>query len=208
MQGQEDLRKAMDEYADLAERLTSTLPSSKERQGISSAISRIKTRVNAALASIAVSSEGAQPTVHGSQTDVTGPSPGHRVYRSERYLGEVSDVQFFNLVKRILQTQSGSSCPEPEVDSYEQDDDITSGNAAAACRTVQLPGPDSLKSLTDVYFSTIHLAYPFIPGSMFTRYLDGAHSPSDSSVSLDATQLALLRKLYIPPRNATFSAFT
>lgn len=190
-EGQSELRKALEEYDGLVDHLVSKLQSPEERKSASSAASRIKSQANAALASIGASLLGSQPPTSTPKPETT--SPGSQIYRSERYLGEVSDVRFFNLVKRVLQTQDGPPGSEQEVDSYEQDDDLESVNAAA-CRTVKLPSPETFKDFTDIYFSTIHLAYPFIPQSMFMTSYNEVQSQSGSQASLDTTQLALLCK--------------
>ena len=179
----------MDEYAKLTERLAAKI-ASKEREGVSSAISRIKFRANAALASIEASLTASSSRLRPKTDDDADPSPASQVYCNERYLGEVSDVQFFNLVKRVLQTQNDSPGEEHQLESYEQDDHAVSANAAS-CRTIELPSPDSIKSLTDVFLSTIHLAYPFIPGTMFTDYLNGL-SKQHGPPPLNDTKLALL----------------
>jgi hypothetical protein len=58
-------------------------------------------------------------------------------------------------------------------------------------KAVELPSPEAAKIFIDVYFSTVHLAFPFIPQSMFMRSLDQARNSSDDS-SLDNTKLALI----------------
>ncbi|KAH6971189.1 fungal-specific transcription factor domain-containing protein [Ilyonectria sp. MPI-CAGE-AT-0026] len=189
VQGQSELRKALEEYDGLVDHLISKLQSPEERKSASSTASRIKSQANAALAGIGASLLRPQPPTCSPKPETT--SPGSQIYRSERYLGEVSDVRFFNLVKRVLQTQDGSPGSEQEVDSYEQDDDLESANAAA-CRAVKLPSPETFNNFADIYFSTIHLAYPFIPQSMFMASYNEAQSPSGNQASLDTTQLALL----------------
>ncbi|KAF5232139.1 hypothetical protein FANTH_13136 [Fusarium anthophilum] len=112
--------------------------------------------------------------------------------QAERYLGTVSDVCFFNLVKRVLQAQPGSSDSDQRVDSYEQVDDIASPSVnVMPGRVVELPSREAAKVFADVYFSTVHLAFPFIPQSLFMRSLDQALDSSDDC-SLDNTRLALI----------------
>ncbi|KAF5646495.1 transcriptional activator acu-15 [Fusarium tjaetaba] len=115
-----------------------------------------------------------------------------QVSQAERYLGKVSDVCFFNLVKRVLQAQPGSSDSDQRVDSYEQVDDIASPSVnVMPGRVVELPSREAAKAFADVYFSTVHLAFPFIPQSLFMRSLDQALDSSDDC-SLDNTRLALI----------------
>ncbi|KAG9500614.1 hypothetical protein J7337_009096 [Fusarium musae] len=71
------------------------------------------------------------------------------------------------LVKRVLQAQPGSSDSDQRVDSYEQVDDIASPSVnVIPCRVVELPSREAAKAFADVYFSTVHLAFPFIPQSL------------------------------------------
>ncbi len=84
-----------------------------------------------------------------------------------RYLGEASDVRFFNLVKRILLEKHGRQLPEGDLDSYEQDDMAPQNRAVST--SLELPAPNLADEYIDTYFSTIHIAYPFVPRSSFLR---------------------------------------
>lgn len=188
----------MDEYAQLTEHLASKLSSSEEQESATAAISRIKARASAALANVDAASTASQPSMRISTAE-DGQLTVSSVSHNERYLGEVSDVQFFNLVKRVLQTQGGSY-PEQGVDSYEQNGDTGDcTNTTTAGKYLELPSPETAKGLADVYFSTIHIAYPFVPGSMFTRHFNDDQSLSEDHAFHSTTQVALLCKqaLYI-----------
>lgn len=187
VQGHSDLREAIRQYEALLDLVVSKLPSPKYREDASTVLARMKA-ADRALSNIDASllTTKLPTSVTGSDTISSRPQVG----RAERYLGEVSDVRFFNLVKRVLQTQPGSTDPDQGVDSYEQVDDIASPNVMPG-KVVELPSPEAAKVFTDVYFSTVHLAFPFIPQSVFMRSLDQARNSSDES-SLDNTKLALI----------------
>lgn len=190
-EGQGELRKILDEYAQLAEDLASKSLSANEQQSVADIISRLKSRANAALAGIGASSASPPTSVRiseGRDDQLTASATNH----NERYLGEVSDVQFFNLVKRVLQIQGGSY-PEQNVDSYEQDGSTEAGGATPGT-AVEIPSPENAKELMGVYFSTIHIAYPFIPETMFARHLSNGQNLPQNPVFQSTTQVALLCK--------------
>jgi len=53
------------------------------------------------------------------------------------------------------------------MDSYDQDDPIPQRLTGEISLT--LPNPEIAESYIEIYFSTIHIAYPFIPKSTFIR---------------------------------------
>ena len=106
-----------------------------------------------------------------------------------RYLGEASDVRFFNLVKGILLEKHGRQLPEGDLDSYEQDD-ISPQNRAVSI-SLELPSPTLADEYIDTYFSTIHIAYPFVPRSSFLRTYAKARD-SGLATGLATSWLAIL----------------
>jgi hypothetical protein len=140
--------------------------------------------------------------------------------KSSRYLGEVSDVHFFNQVKRLLQTPAISVGAEGDFDSYEQDGDMTllsdGGTTTTGpegrmtdnfimsgvrSSTVEVPDVEEAEKLASVYFETVHIAYPFIPRVLFSRVYDKMRNSSGSGsgagagagkARLDLMELALL----------------
>lgn len=87
---------------------------------------------------------------------------------AQRYLGEASDIKFFNVIKHILRdVDSPDQADEEGFDSYEQ-------NAGMEDRsTEEVPLDYPRKERADVYvntyFETIHVAYPFICESDFRK---------------------------------------
>ena len=77
---------------------------------------------------------------------------------AHRYLGEVSDVSFFNSVKGLLQTDSNG--PAATLESYERE--AVEPSDSFEERNVEWPDSRSGNAYVEIYFSTIHVAYPFI----------------------------------------------
>ena len=124
-------------------------------------------------------------------TPAEWPAPLRTPIESQRYLGDVSDVKFFNLVKRVLQ-KDGSVRPDDGMDSYEQDD-LVSSNLSPRTISTDLPSHDSAEAYLDIYFSTIHIAYPFIHKKAFMRTYNRLHDPG-AMEEIDSTWLATLCK--------------
>ncbi|KAF5707185.1 transcriptional activator acu-15 [Fusarium mundagurra] len=169
--------------------VVSKLPTPQHREDASSVLACMKA-ADRALSNIDATTLTTRLTTTLTCSDTLPFRP--QVSQAERYLGKVSDVCFFNLVKRVLQAQPGSSDSDQRVDSYEQVDDIASPSVnVMPGRVVELPSREVAKAFADVYFSTVHLAFPFIPQSLFMRSLDQALDSSDDC-SLDNTRLALI----------------
>ncbi|KIX08046.1 uncharacterized protein Z518_02701 [Rhinocladiella mackenziei CBS 650.93] len=84
---------------------------------------------------------------------------------SQRYLGEASDIRFFRAIEQAFCQPSelekgGETNSEVRIDSYEQD-----GVPLQECldeNEAFLPRKTTANAFVEVYFSTIHIAYPFI----------------------------------------------
>lgn len=103
---------------------------------------------------------------------------------SSRYLGKVSDVSFFNLVKGLLSSASGR--PEAsQLESYEREVadqlDVSQGHGI-----LELPDRETADGYVNVYFSTIHAAYPFLCRQQFMqdyhRFREGSLSAEQSPI--------------------------
>lgn len=190
IQGIHEVREAFDQYEALVDLLIPDLPPTTEQKEALDARPRIRSQVDHALAKL--SSYNFKARSQSSSAKSAIPS---RVWPSQglgqKYLGEVSDVRFFNVVKRILQTQNGSAGSEQEFDNYEQDDMIPA-NTTMGAKGGDFHGLEASQQFIDVYFSTIHLAYPFIPQSSFMKTYRRVRDSVDEQRSLDATNLALI----------------
>ncbi|KAF5641414.1 transcriptional activator acu-15 [Fusarium sp. NRRL 52700] len=101
----------------------SKLPTQQHREDASAVLTCMKA-ADRALSNIDATALTTRLTTTLTGCDTLSFRP--QVSQAERYLGKVSDVCFFNLVKRVLQAQPGSSDSDERVDSYEQVGDITS----------------------------------------------------------------------------------
>jgi hypothetical protein len=100
-------------------------------------------------------------------------SPAASPSSSQRYLGEASDIRFFNAMKQTLFESSCNNEPQQgdslcRIDSYEQDE--VQRQATIDEDQVYLPKRATVDNYVEIYFSTIHIAYPFVwrPGFMET----------------------------------------
>ncbi|KAJ4533877.1 hypothetical protein HRR80_004550 [Exophiala dermatitidis] len=130
------------------------------------------------------------------------PSPGQAVANDRhpatfgRYLGEASDIRFFHAMQSACsqQTQSGQQEDDSEarVDSYEQEgahQQLLDQNQGS------LPPKGSADSFVDIYFSTIHIAYPFISEPDFRRTYESFWQ-SDSLEGFRGPWLSLLLTIF------------
>lgn len=193
-QGRSHLREAIRRYEILLESSLSQLPSAKERDDANAVLDRLK----AADRAFSAAGTGSSPVLPKTPEICTSgsdaaPAIKEPLLQTERFLGEISDVRFFNLVKQTFLSRLGSADCNKSVDSYELDGDIPSPSALPH-RIANLPSPENAKKFTEVYFSTVHLAFPFIPQAPFMKSLEQAMDAPEYSSVANAT-LALICKL-------------
>jgi hypothetical protein len=85
-----------------------------------------------------------------------------RSTNNQRYLGEASDVRFYHTIREILRDgdQSGG-VPENDIQSYDQGILHLERQDQHDIHT-DLPTRELADEYINIYFSTIHIAYPFI----------------------------------------------
>lgn len=180
----DELRDGINAYDDLIRRLLCR--NKEENLDPKELHVQVKDRVKRALDRVALLTGPRAATIASpSDQDRSPQSPSSQ--NQHRYLGEVSDVHFFNLVKGFLQTKDSSN-PEQDFDSYEQDGEISITNNETTGHAL-LPAPVETREVVEVYFSTIHIAYPFIPQSPFM-----ANLAMGGGIPNNATDLAILRQ--------------
>ncbi|VTT57435.1 unnamed protein product [Fusarium fujikuroi] len=178
----DELRDGINAYDDLIRRLLRR--KTEDNLDPKELHNQVKDRVKRALDRIALLTDPRAATIASpSDQDPSSQSPFSQ--NQHRYLGEVSDVHFFNLVKGFLQTKDSSN-PEQGFDSYEQDGEVSTTNNKSNGHTLP-PAPVDTRELVEVYFSTIHIAYPFIPQSPFM-----ANLAREGGIPNNATDLAIL----------------
>ncbi|KAJ9283821.1 transcriptional regulator family: Fungal Specific TF [Paecilomyces variotii] len=96
-----------------------------------------------------------------SQSPDTQGASGKKDVESPSYVGRASDIHFFNTVRDCMREhESATTGEERDNQSYEQVD--MSDDTAAFGRPLQLPSQEEADRYIDIYFSTIHVAYPFL----------------------------------------------
>ncbi|KAI1341009.1 fungal-specific transcription factor domain-containing protein [Xylariaceae sp. FL0016] len=108
---------------------------------------------------------------------------------SQKYLGEISDIHFFNLVERA--TRGDTSSPEAEdgMDSYEHEDNSTTRRFYDPLAI--LPSEEKVHEYLETYFSIIHHAYPFVNKPVFLERLNSLCA-NETSTTLSPSWSALL----------------
>lgn len=155
-----DLCEALNQQDVLLESVISLLPSEGQEEALSKR-SRIKLKLERAL--LGINTEAIPRTVAIDDNVKSTPGP---VDKSPGYLGEVSDIRFVNYVKQFL--QSGTAMPPTDFESYDQGENVAPVNQIAG-EAIKLPPLKEARQYIDAYFSTIHVAYPFIPESLFLQ---------------------------------------
>ena len=196
------------EYEELVREAIRLLPVT-ERGHILSCLDDLKSRLAGAIPAVLVRGSSSRSASLGLLTPApSGPAagssapPAERPRHRQRYLGEVSDVHFFNHVESVLQHQTSGmslddSADEGAMDSYELDD-AALPSAPGGIITLELPSSDLADTWLDAYFSTIHIAYPFVQKSTFMRTY-GTVSKAGCVEAADRSWAALLCKPPLVP---------
>lgn len=179
------LRNAIAEYEHLCRKFAPDLREA-DRNDVLTGLTAINGRVENAFSNLTrVDTPQVIPDVAASPS---WPRPRSLV-SSERYLGEPSDVRFFNLVKHVLQQENPSERDDDGMDSYEQDD---AHDPATFDASIDIPSPEVADDYLEMYFSTIHVAYPFIPRTSFMKTYRDLRK-NEVTENIDIFWLALLR---------------
>lgn len=98
------------------------------------------------------------------QADTSSPTtdrPNGDAVKTSSYLGNASDIHFFNTIRDLMREQEVSSTGEEnDAQSYDQSD--LSELAPALGTPLRFLTRETALSYLDIYFSTIHIAYPFL----------------------------------------------
>ncbi|KAK5210441.1 hypothetical protein LTR41_004109 [Exophiala xenobiotica] len=116
---------------------------------------------------------------------------------SQRYLGEASDIRFFHDIELAYchspEPGRQQGRPEARIDSYEQERAPTQDPGDKS--HVLLPDRASADRLVHIYFSTIHIAYPFISEPDFRQTYESFWQ-SDSLEGFRGPWLSLLLTVF------------
>ena len=159
------LQSAVQSYENLIASVRSHLPESA-RNSLNATLSQIRSRLPADCISLASPAESPTATAIASFRH----EPSDQCGKTPRYLGEASDVRFFHTVKKILRDDVQSGGPvEDETQSYDQGVLHLETHDSRQ----HLPTKEKADSYIEIYFFTIHIAYPFLSKSSFmARYED------------------------------------
>jgi hypothetical protein len=193
----ERLRSAVAEYERLLREAAPGLPKPGQND-VLGRMAAIGERVEGALARLQLA-HAPHPSPPSTRAVIITPiaqASSSPTNMAPRYLGEVSDVRFFNLVQSVLQEKSlAAAAADGDLDSYEQDDPVRADTATCDV-SVDLPSIETADEFLDIYFSTVHVAYPFIQKPVFMATYRQIRD-SGSTKDVDTSWIALLCR-YLP----------
>ncbi|KIX95747.1 uncharacterized protein Z520_08455 [Fonsecaea multimorphosa CBS 102226] len=150
--------------------------------------------VDLRLASIQLPDHVARPMVEHLSPEQTVVEDS-RSTPVQRYLGEASDIRFFHAMESAFCQRSPSDCqegvPEMRVDSYEQEGTRQVSEQNQGC----LPHRTDADNFVEIYFSTIHIAYPFISEPDFRKTYESFWQ-ADSLEEFRGPWLSLLLSIF------------
>lgn len=164
-------------YQQLVQSLTPQLPRDT-RAEVRNCLATVQARVGALVTNHVDSSPS-------SSADTLTVQPIH----SRRYLGEISDVHFCNIVKQTAEPDADAHETTGCVDNYDPEDLAAPRHYSHPL--MNLPGRAQVEEDLHTYFSTIHFAYPFVSKPSFMAKLETLQSQGVTS-GLTPSWLSLL----------------
>ncbi|RDW71451.1 hypothetical protein BP6252_08014 [Coleophoma cylindrospora] len=114
-----------------------------------------------------------------------------RSVEAQRYVGQASDIWFFHSVKEILQNGDASeNVPHNVMQSYDGSIPLLERGIA-----LELPPRELADFYIDTYFSTIHIAYPFISKLAFMERYENFWAKNSAPGSGENSWLSLFYTL-------------
>jgi hypothetical protein len=189
-QSASSLHAAIQSYEKLISRVRLDLPESS-RAAVDLTLSYIRLRLP--VDEIGLETANSIPATKALQEYCPQNVSPERIANRRRYLGEASDVRFFHSIKKILRDEDLSGgAAETDIQSYDQGVLLLEKRDGLDIYT-DLPTRGMADTYVDIYFFTIHIAYPFIckPSFMalYERYWDG-----DLEVNENSSWLPLMCK--------------
>lgn len=112
---------------------------------------------------------------------------------NHRYLGEASDVRFFNSMKTILgEEATQEELNQKDLESYEQG--VSDSPFRKCLGYWGVPPRELADEYVEVFFSTVHIAYPFISRPYFKLKYNRLWYSNETD-SIGASSLGLMCKL-------------
>ena len=157
------LQLAVQSYENLIASVRSDLPEST-RNSVNSTLSQIRGRLPVGIVNRA-NPVSIHPATAASSLQ---REPPEQSWNNPRYLGEASDVRFFHTIKKILRDDVQLDDPtENETQSYDQEILHLETHDGRQ----NLPTKEMADAYIEIYFFTIHIAYPFLSKPSFmARY--------------------------------------
>lgn len=115
---------------------------------------------------------------------------------AERFVGVASDLHFFNVIKRSFGGSPPVGDSEQDKEDFEQYD-VYAHEDQLDAMLAQVPERAVADQLIDTYFTTIHIAYPFLCKPLFMREYEQFWTQSTRSLE-DPIWLSLLRMSLLP----------
>ena len=112
------------------------------------------------------------------------------VESSPTYYGKASDMRFLNTIRDFVREQEDPS-RSGENDEEHYDQSYLSSISPAIGKPLELPTREIARNYIDIYFSTIHIAYPFLCKPTVLRHIQKIWN-GDFNEASDRPWLALL----------------
>ncbi|KAK6214580.1 hypothetical protein LQW54_004302 [Pestalotiopsis sp. IQ-011] len=158
--GQESPSEVFVRHEQLVLKLSSDLPEA-EQQELKRDLVSLKTSIFSALSV----GKDANPTVSSGSSLFTT-----RRLETQKFVGEISDIHFLNLLTHLADPDGRANNSEGPVNSYDPDEATISDHLGDPA--VDIPHKEEVERNLKTYFSTIHLAYPFVHKTVFMEKVE------------------------------------
>lgn len=129
-------------------------------------------------------------TVSGADASPSDYHSNGPVVSSPTYYGKASDMRFLNTIRDFMREQEDPS-RSGDNDAEHDDQSYLSGLPPIIGKPLELPTREIARNYLDIYFSTIHIAYPFLCKPTVLRHMQKIWS-GDFNEANDRPWLALL----------------
>lgn len=141
-------------------KLCSNIPH-KEQDELKRSLVSLKTSIFSALSA----GKDASPAVSSGSSLLTT-----RRLETHMFVGEISDIHFLNLLTHLADADGRANDSEGPVNSYDPDEATISYHLGDPAEDI--PHKEEVERNLKTYFSTIHLAYPFVHKTVFVKKVE------------------------------------
>ncbi|KKA24937.1 Uncharacterized protein T310_1016 [Rasamsonia emersonii CBS 393.64] len=117
--------------------------------------------------------------------------------KSATYVGKASDIHFFNTIRECIREQEAIDLASEDRGGepcYDQTD--IPENPISFGKPLQFPSREEAARYLDIYFSTIHVAYPFLRKATVLAHFERMWSEEEVDEQQDRPWLALLNFIF------------